>query len=66
MDMLYGASRKSVRVPNPRADEPGQPSTVVRKVNVSSEVKHAEVARWPWSFRPPEYNWGRRINCPSY
>jgi len=51
LDVRRGAARRSVRVPNPRAGEPGQPATLVRKVSVVEAVPHAQVARWPTPFR---------------
>jgi hypothetical protein len=38
-------------------------SRLLRKVSVPSEVKHADVAV-AVVVPPPEYNWGRHINCP--
>jgi hypothetical protein len=60
-----GAHRKSVRVPNPRADELGQPKTVVRKV-ATDAISHEVVTRWPHSFRPKGYDYGKPIECPTY
>ena len=62
-----GADRKSVRVPNP-AHEPGNgtPKTIVRKEPVKTAIQHADIARWPESFRPDDYDWGRPIECPPY
>lgn len=45
LDVRRGAARRSVRVPNPRADEDGQPATLVRKVRVEHAVPHGDVAR---------------------
>lgn len=62
----HGQDRKSVRVPNPDY-EPGngRPRTLVRKVRVDDT--HGQVARWPGSFRPVEYDWGPLMpECPSY
>ena len=67
VDARRGADRRSVRVPNP-AHQPGgdQPKTIVRKQAVGDVVQHAEVAGWPHSFRPGNYDWGAPIECPSY
>ncbi len=51
LDVRRGSARRSVRVPNPRASEDGQPATLVRKQPVADAVPHAMVARWPEAFR---------------
>jgi hypothetical protein len=62
-----GADRKSVRVPNPAYTKGGsEPKTVVRKVRVTEAVPHGAVARWPFGFRPDDYDWGTPIYCPTY
>jgi hypothetical protein len=70
VDITYtpsGSRRKSVRVPNPRAGEPEQPKTIVRKVPRDDlDTDHAKVAGWPRTFRPADYPRGRIIDCPSY
>lgn len=66
LNAVRGAQRRSVRVPNPQAGQDGQPATLVRKVRVAEAVSHGDVARWPSSFRPPGYDWGEPINCPTY
>lgn len=66
LEVRRGGDRKSVRVPNPLAGEDGQPATVVRKVRVESSVSHGDVARWPYSFRPTDFDCGAPISCPSY
>ena len=67
LDACRGADRKSVRVPNPDWREGGgEPKTLVRKVAVPDVVHHGDVARWPHSFRPPGYDWGAPISCPTY
>lgn len=67
LDARRGADRKSVRVPNPAWHEGGdEPKTLVRKVRVQDAVQHGDVARWPQSFRPDDYDWGTPIRCPSY
>lgn len=67
LDARRGAGRKSVRVPNP-AYVPGgdEPKTLVRKQHAGDVVRHADVARWPQAFRPPDYDWGTPIPCPAY
>ncbi len=45
LDVRRGGARRSVRVPNPRAGEDGQPRTLVRKEPVTAAVPHAQVAR---------------------
>jgi hypothetical protein len=67
VDARRGAARRSVRVPNP-AYQPGgnEPKTLVRKEAVADAVQHADVARWPHSFRPAGYQWGEPIECPPY
>jgi len=68
LDVRRGGARRSVRVPNPRAGEPGQPATLVRKQPVPAAVPHAQVARWPGAFRTKGRG-GRPvvpIPCPSY
>jgi hypothetical protein len=64
LDARRGAARKSVRVPNPRFGEDGQPKTVVRKVPVNDAIAHADVARWP--VRPEAFDPGQPIDCPTY
>jgi hypothetical protein len=66
LDARRGAGRKSVRIPNP-AYRPGAgiPKTLVRKQRVTAPVTHADVATWPRSFRPANYDWGQPIACPS-
>ena len=66
LDARRGAGRKSVRIANP-AYRPGAgiPKTLVRKQTVAAAVSHADVARWPQSFRPATYDWGQPIACPS-
>ncbi|MPZ14359.1 MAG: hypothetical protein GEU73_08030 [Chloroflexi bacterium] len=61
-----GADRRSVRVPNPRDGEPGQPPTIVRKVPVPDVVPHRAIATWPYSLRPPHAPPGDPIPCPTY
>ena len=62
-----GADRKSVRVPNPDyAPANGKPRTLVRKVPVPGAIPHGDIARWPYSFRPADYDLGERIPCPTY
>jgi hypothetical protein len=63
---VRGAARRSVRVPNPLAGEPGEPKTLVRKVANPDAVPHGDVARWPISFRPADYPTGEPIDCPIY
>jgi len=68
LDVHRGASRRSVRVANPRAGEDGQPATLVRKERVTAAVPHSQVARWPTPFRVRSRG-GQRpvpIPCPSY
>ncbi len=66
LDARHGADRKSVRIPNPEyRPHAGIPKTLVRKQRVNAAVTHAEVAAWPWSFRPATYDWGQPIACPS-
>jgi len=67
VDARRGAARRSVRVPNP-AYQPGgtEPKTLVRKSAVPGAVPHADVARWPASFRPAAYQPGEPIECPPY
>ena len=65
IDVRRGADRRSVRIPNPRAGEPGEPKTLVRKVRTAA-LAHDVVAGWPQSFRPAKYDWGARLPCPSY
>jgi hypothetical protein len=68
LDARRGPRRKSVRKPNP-AYEPGngKPKTIVGKEPDPAAIQlHADVARWPGSFRPETYDWGRPIPCPSY
>jgi hypothetical protein len=62
-----GGDRRSIRVPNP-AYEPGngEPKTLVRKERVHSAIQHEQVAGWPQSFRPADYDWGEPIRCPTY
>lgn len=66
--MPAGRRRKSVRVPNPRHGEEGQPKTVVRKVPIRDPAGrlHARVAGWPHTFRPPGWDRGQPIDCPTY
>lgn len=67
LDVRRGAARRSVRVVNPRAGEPGQPATLVRKQRVAEAVPHHLVARWPHAFRTRSPG-GRSvvpIPCPS-
>jgi SprT-like family len=67
IDVRRGADRRSVRVPNPAYEAGGdEPKTLVRKEAVRDVVQHAEVAGWPHSFRPDDYDWGEPIDCPSY
>jgi hypothetical protein len=67
LDLHRGADRKSVRVPNPAWEKGnGRPKTIVRKVRVESAVQHEQVARWPQSFRPADYDWGEPMICPTY
>lgn len=68
LDARRGGARRSVRIVNPRAGEPGQPRTLVRKVAVAEAVPHATVARWPDAFRVRSRG-GRPvvpIPCPAY
>lgn len=67
LNVRRGRDRQSVRIPNP-AYEPGkgQPTTLVRKVRREDAIAHTDVARWPGSFRPPSYDWGTPIDCPTY
>lgn len=65
LEVRRGGGRKSVRVANPRAGEDGQPATVVRK-QATEAPAHGDVARWPQSFRPADYDWGTPVDCPSY
>jgi SprT-like family len=67
LDVRRGADRRSVRVPNP-AYTPGngKPATIVRKRSVEDAVSHADVARWPGSFRPKDHDWGAPMQCPTY
>ena len=61
-----GGGRKSVRIVNPAYRlGAGIPKTLVRKQTVVAAVSHADVARWPQSFRPATYDWGQPIACPS-
>jgi hypothetical protein len=63
LQVRRGSDRVSVRVPNP---DPNGPRTVVRKRRVESAVQHRDVAGWPYSFRPDDYDWGEPIRCPTY
>ena len=67
LNVIRGADRRSVRVPNP-VYEPGngQPKTLARKERVPDAIPHSHVARWPRAFRPDDYDWGHPIPCPSY
>jgi SprT-like family len=65
LDARRGARRRSVRVPNPEwTPESNVPKTLVRKVKNPEAVPHGSVARWP--ERPPGYDYGARMPCPSY
>lgn len=67
VDARRGAARRSVREPNPDYRPGGAaPKTRVRKQAVEDVVQHLDVAHWPWSFRPDDYDWGEPISCPSY
>lgn len=66
LDVRRGGDRRSVRRPNPRAGEEGQPATVVRKIRVEDAVSHDEVSRWPHPFRPATWSPGEPIECPTY
>jgi len=65
LDVTRGSDRKSVRVPNPN-HQPGvdDRKTIVRKVRQASE--HARVARWPYAWRPADFDYGEQIPCPTY
>lgn len=63
LEVRRGADRISVRVPNA---DPDGPRTVVRKKRVDGVIPHGDVARWPTPFRPPGYDWGEPIPCPTY
>jgi len=60
IDIKRGAHRKSVRV---RKDDG---SSVVRKVPNPEAIPHSQIARWPYSFRRADYDWGKPISCPTY
>lgn len=67
VDARRGADRKSVRVPNPAWHEGSdEPKTIVRKKPIADVIQHGDVARWPYSFRPEGYDWGKPIMCPAY
>jgi len=61
LDVRRGAERKSVRI---KLDDG---TSVVRKVAVPELAgQHAQVAGWPYLFRPADYVVGAPIACPSY
>jgi hypothetical protein len=67
LDVRRGAARKSVRIPNPNFGlVDGAPKTLVRKVKVDDAVAHRDVAGWPHTFRPDDFDWGKPIYCPTY
>lgn len=72
LDIRRGAQRKSVREPNPNHGQVRPDGTrdarktIVRKVPIPGAVAHADIARWPYPFRPADYDQGRVIDCPSY
>lgn len=55
-----GGERKSVRV---KLDDG---TSRVRKNRVPGAIKHGDIARWPNSFRPPDWDRGAKISCPTY
>lgn len=40
------------------------PRTLVRKTAVPDAAAHGDVARWPHSFRPDDYDWASRSPAP--
>ena len=67
VDARRGADRKSVRVPNPAwCEGSDEPKTLVQKVHDHNVVQHRDVAHWPFSFRPDDYDWGKPLSCPTY
>jgi len=66
LDVRRGVTRRSVRVPNPRFGEDGQPKTLVRKAPVEGATPHGDIARWPQPFRPTDFDPGPPIDCPTY
>ncbi len=54
-----GADKKSVRVTI-------DGKSTVRKVKVDDAIAHADVAGWPWTFRPAGYDAGKPIPVPTY
>jgi hypothetical protein len=61
LDVRRGAHRKSVRI---KRDDG---TSFVRKEKVPElEGQHNRVSRWPYSYRPGDYDNGEPIHCPSY
>lgn len=68
LNIKRGSGRKSVRIENPKynADGPDTRKTLVRKVSVEGGTNHADVARFPYSYRPAGTPTGRIIDVPTY
>lgn len=59
LDAVRGADKKSVRVVI-------DGKKTVRKQPIEGTIQHSDVARWPFAFRPADYDIGQPIPVPTY